>query len=47
MSIGAFGFKIDGEKHSSYIEEKLNIHGQDTVDKLTELINGVINKLGG
>lgn len=44
ISIGAFGFYIDGEKSSGYISEKLNIHGQPTVDKLTELINGIIKE---
>lgn len=45
MSIGAFGFKLDGIKHGSYIEEKLNIHGIVDIDKLAELINGVLKEL--
>lgn len=45
IGIGAFGFDIDGEKSSEYISEKLNIHGQPTVDKLTELINGIIKEI--
>lgn len=46
MSIGSFGFDIDRQKSSGYISEKLNIHGQPTVDKLAELINGIIKELG-
>ena len=45
MSTGAFGFKLDGEKHSSYIAEKLNIQGQSTINKLADLINGIIKEL--
>lgn len=45
ISIGTFGFDISGEKSSGYIEEKLNIHGQPTIDKLTELINEIIKEL--
>ncbi|MGN1271445.1 MAG: hypothetical protein ACI4UX_05755 [Clostridia bacterium] len=45
ISIGAFGFDIDTEKSSGYISEKLNIHGQPTVDKLADLINGIIDEI--
>lgn len=46
MRIGAFGFKIDCEKHSEYIAEKLfNGRLDSSVKKLTELINGVIVEL--
>ncbi len=46
MSIGSFGFKLDSEKHPGYVAEKL-FHGKldGSVEKLTELINGVINEL--
>ena len=43
---GAFGFDvIDREIHKDYIYEKLNIHGEPTVNELSELINGVIKEL--
>lgn len=46
ISIGAFGFDVkDREIHSGYISEKLNIHGEPTTSKLTELINGIIKEL--
>ena len=45
MSRGAFGFKIDDKKHSSYVGEKLSLGENETSEKLTELINGVIGKL--
>ena len=45
IGLGAFGFDIDSEKHSGYIGEKLNIQGQPVVDKLAELINGIIKEL--
>lgn len=43
MRIGCFGFTTDGEKHSGYVGEKLNLRDNVTTDKLTELINGIIN----
>lgn len=46
MRKGAFGFKIDSKKTSGYVAEKLNISDDETGEKLTELINGVIGKLG-
>ena len=46
MRIGAFGFKTDQEKHPSYIAEKLfNSRLDESVEKLTELINGIIKEL--
>lgn len=46
ISWGAFGFDvIDREIHKDYIYEKLNIHGEPTVNKLSELINGIIKEL--
>lgn len=46
VSIGAFGFDVkDKEIHEGYISEKLNIHGEPTVNKLAELINGIIKEL--
>ena len=46
MSIGAFGFDVKNRKiHSGYISEKLNIHGEPTISKLTELINEIIKEL--
>lgn len=46
ISLGAFGFDVeDREIHKGYISEKLNIHGEPTITKLTELINGIIKEL--
>ena len=46
ISIGAFGFDVKNrEIHKGYISEKLNIHGEPTVSKLGELINGIIKEL--
>ena len=46
MRMGAFGFKTDSEKHFSYIAEKLfNSRVDDSVGKVTELINGVIEEI--
>lgn len=46
ISLGAFGFDVkDREIHRGYIAEKLNIHGEPTVNKLAELINEVIKEL--
>ena len=46
ISIGAFGFDVkDREIHSGYISEKLNIHGEPTITKLAELINGIMKEL--
>lgn len=42
---GAFGFKTHREKSASYIGEKLNLGVNETTEKLTELINGVIKEL--
>lgn len=46
MRKGAFGFKIDSKKPSGYIAEKLNLSDDETAEKLAELINGVIERLG-
>ena len=46
ISLGAFGFDVkDREIHEGYISQKLNIHGEPTVSKLAELINGIIRGL--
>lgn len=46
ISIGSFGFDIkDREISAGYIAEKLNIHGEPTINKLAELINEVIRGL--
>lgn len=45
MRIGAFGFLTDGEKDSGYIGEKLGLGNNVTTEKLTELINGIIENL--
>ena len=46
IGLGAFGFDVkDREIHEGYISEKLNIHGEPTISKLTELINEVIKEL--
>lgn len=49
MSYGSFGFNLDGEKSSGYIAEKLNFgcYSNITMEKLAELINGVIRHLTG
>ena len=46
IGLGAFGFDVDkGEKAPGYIAEKLNLERQPTIDKLGELINGVIKEI--
>lgn len=46
ISIGAFGFDINNsDKAEGYISEKLNIYGEPTITKLTELINNIIKLL--
>ena len=46
MGIGAFAFRQDVTNHGAgYVSEKLNVHGNNTTEKLAELINGVIEKL--
>ena len=45
MGLGAFGFKVDVLKHSGYLAEKLNLSGEITINKFTELLNGVIAEL--
>ncbi len=45
MRWGSFAFSTDSnELYSSYVGEKLNVHGP-TADKLTELINNVVKRL--
>ena len=46
IGFGTFGFDIGkDEKESGYISEKLQINGEPTVEKLTELINGIIREI--
>lgn len=45
IGIGAFGFDIHGEKSSGYISEKLQLYGSPTIEKLTELINNICQKI--
>lgn len=46
MRVGAFGFKTDDKKCPGYIAEKLfNGRLDKSVEKVTELINGVIKEL--
>lgn len=46
IGLGSFGFITDkGEKAKGYISEKLNLKGEPTLSKCTELINRVINEL--
>lgn len=45
MGTGAFGFDITSEKDAGYIAQKLNIHGEETIEKFGELVNGVIKEL--
>lgn len=42
---GAFGFSTDNKKMSGYIGEKLGLYDYETAEKLTELINGIIDEL--
>lgn len=46
LSWGAYGFEVEREKSVGYISEKLGMNGE-TAEKLTELINGIINELKG
>lgn len=45
MRKGAFGFLTDSKKDSGYIGEKLGLGDNVTTEKLTELINGIIDNL--
>lgn len=45
MRIGSFGFLIDSKKDSGYIGEKLGLGDNITTNKLTDLINGIIERL--
>lgn len=45
MRKGAFGFLTDSKKDSGYIGEKLGLGNNVTTEKLTELINGIIDNL--
>lgn len=46
IGLSVFGFDVkDREIHEGYISQKLNIHGEPTVSKLAELINGIIRGL--
>lgn len=46
IGLGAFGFDVaDREIYKGYITEKLNIHGEPTVNELAELINGIVKEL--
>lgn len=42
---GTFGFDTGTVKDRYYIAEKLEVKGQPTIDKLAELINGIIAEL--
>lgn len=42
---GAFGFKTEHTKESSYIAEKLNLGINETTKRFTDLINGIIAEL--
>ena len=46
MSFGSFGFKTDSSKDVAYIAEKLfNDRIDDSVERVTQLINGIIYAL--
>ena len=46
MSRGAFGFEVSsGEKSVGYVAKKLNLGINETSEKFTELLNGVVEKL--
>lgn len=45
VSKSFFGFKIEGEKHWTYIAEKLDLGSGETAEKVAELINGVIGHI--
>jgi len=47
MRVNAYGEIINYENTYKDIAEKLNINGEPTVEKLGELINGVIKELIG
>lgn len=42
IGIGAFGFNSDSAKTPGYVSQKIGLYGE-TVDKFTELINGIID----
>lgn len=45
IGIGAFGFKLNKNGiHCSYIAEKLNLPINETIEKLSDLINNVIKE---
>lgn len=46
IGLGAFGFDVsNSDKSAGYIAEKLNINGDDTTQKVAELINNIIKRL--
>lgn len=46
MSVGSFGFKTDSPKDVAYVAEKLfNSRIDDSVERVTQLINGIIGAL--
>lgn len=46
MRKGAFGFIVsDQDTHPGYFAEKLFVSGEQTIEKLAELINGIKRKL--
>lgn len=45
ISWGAFGFDINHDKEPGYVGQKLKLGNNKTTEKLTELINGIIEVL--
>ena len=43
---GSFGFKYS-EKYPDYVAEKINLYGEPTLTKFTDLLNGIIKELEG
>ncbi len=46
IGLGSFGFEVTKqEKARGYISEKLNLKGEFTLSKFTDLVNGIVNEL--
>jgi len=46
IGLGSFGFEVTKqEKAKGYVAEKLNLKGEPTLSKFTDLVNGVIKEL--
>ena len=45
IGIGSYGFDISNDKEPGYVGEKLKLGNNETTEKLTELLNGIIGEL--